>query len=72
MQKINDEMDDFLNVAGGGFTNIKELNDAFEGKTIEKKDEFDVVYDDNEPGGIKFKKKKRKGSVKRKNAPKTA
>ena len=71
MQKINDEMDDFMNVAGGGFTNIKELNDAFEGKTIEKKEEFDVVYDDNEPGGIKFKKKKRKGSVKR-NIPKTA
>ena len=46
MQKINDDLDDFMNVAGGGFTNIRELNDAFEGKTVEKKDEFDVVYDD--------------------------
>lgn len=71
MQKINDEMDDFLNVAGGGFTNIKNINDAFEGKAVVEKEEFDIVYDDNEPGGIKFKKSKRKASVKR-NAPKTA
>ena len=71
MQKINDEMDDFLNVADGGFGNIKDINDAFEGKAAVEKQEFDIVYDDNEPGGIKFKKSKRKASVKR-NAPKTA
>ena len=71
MQKINDEMDDFLNVADGGFGNIKDINDAFEGKAAVEKQEFDIVYDDNEPGGIKFKKSKRKPSVKR-NAPKTA
>ena len=35
MRKINDEMDDFLNVAGGGFSNIQTLNDAFEGKDQE-------------------------------------
>ena len=71
MQKINDEMDDFLNVADGGFANIKNINDAFDGKAVVEKEEFDIVYDDNEPGGIKFKKSKRKASVKR-NAPKTA
>ena len=37
MKKINAELDDFLNVADGGFTNIQELNDAFEGNTVEEK-----------------------------------
>jgi len=71
MKKINDEMDDFMNVAGGGLGNIAALNDAFEGKAIEEKDEFDIVYDEKEPGGIAFKKSSRKESVKRK-VPKTA
>ena len=71
MQRINDEMNDFLDVADGGFSNIKNINDAFEGKEIVEKEGYDFVYDDNEPGGIKFKKSKRKPSVKR-NAPKTA
>ena len=70
IEKINDDLDDFMNVAAGGFTNIKDLNDAFEGKNIDKPS-YDIVYDDKEPGGIKLKKGKRKTSVRR-NAPKTA
>ena len=64
-------MDDFMNVAGGGMGNITSINDAFEGKAVEEKEEFDIVYDSKEPGGIKFKKSSRKASVKRK-VPKTA
>ena len=30
-------MDDFLNVADGGFGNIKDINDAFEGKAAVEK-----------------------------------
>ena len=45
MQKLNDELDDFMNVADGGFTNIKDLNDAFEGKN-ETKTSYDIVYDE--------------------------
>lgn len=71
MKKINAELDDFMDVAGGGFENIKELNDAFEGNTVDKKEEWDIVYDYKEPNGIRLEKKKRKPS-KRRNAPKTA
>ena len=58
-------MDDFLGVLDGGFGNLNSINDAFEGKG-QQKDEFDIVYDVNEPGGIKFKKSRKKGPVKRK------
>ena len=71
MKKINAELDDFMDVADGGFENIKELNDAFEGNAVEKQDEWDIVYDYKEPNGIRLENQKRKPS-KRRNAPKTA
>lgn len=70
MKKINAELEDFLDVADGGFSNIQELNDAFEGNTVEKKEEYDIVYDYKEPNGIRLEK--RKQPKKKRNAPQTA
>lgn len=58
MKKINAELEDFLDVADGGFSNIQELNDAFEGNTVETKEEYDIVYDYREPNGIRLEKRK--------------